>query len=304
MTTRGRPSSSLLPTTPPDSTLTTRPVPRTRAFTPHSFGPGAAPNIRALVRSPEDVRAESNPATYLNPMDAHFSHILQDGTYQLLQEVADHETVFDEHDEILGVDPTWGFYAFVVDYDADTLGKIPDAIQTLITVTRRNIRTGSTSAYADEALRRFKIDVVQDEQALAGASDDRGREEFRAQLRGLRQLGEDGVIHGAVRNYSCLVLDRAVVAMLADLTFPADVREDWRCFRAKTVKLVDAWWERPAMNVSAYRGVDYCPIHSLAYFYTEVSTGANSGAMQDSWPLRKPVALWNGSSTAPDNSGF
>lgn len=83
MTTRGRPPGSLRPTTPPDPTLTTRPVPRTRTYTPQSYGPGAAPNIRNLVCNPEQVRAESDPATYLNPMDAQYSHILQDGIYRL-----------------------------------------------------------------------------------------------------------------------------------------------------------------------------------------------------------------------------
>lgn len=39
---------------------------------------------------------------YLNPMDAQYSHILQDGIYWLLKEVAEYETVFDGNDEILG----------------------------------------------------------------------------------------------------------------------------------------------------------------------------------------------------------
>lgn len=295
MTTRGRPPGSLRPTTPPDPKLTTRPVPRTRTYTPQSYGPGAASNIRNLVCDPEQVRAESDPTTYLNPLDAQYSHILQDGIYRLLKEVADYETIFDGNDEILGVDPTWGFYAFVVDYDPDTLGKIPTAMHNLIEVTRRNIRVQSTSAYTDEAFCRFKIDVVQDEEALSGASDDRIREEFRAYLRGLHQLSDDGVIHGAVRNYACLKLNQPVVCMLAGLTFPDDLREDWRLFRENTIKLVDAWWEQPATNISAYRGVDCCPITSLTYFYREVSMGANSGAMQDLWPLKKPLGGLQGS---------
>lgn len=81
---------------------------------------------------------------------------------------------------------------------------------------------------------------MQDEEALSGASDNRVQEEFRAQPCGLHQLDEDGIIQGAVHNYMCLVLDRAVVYMLADLTFPEDLREDWRRFCEKTIKLVDA----------------------------------------------------------------
>lgn len=156
-----------------------------------------------------------------------------------------------------------------MDYDPDTLGRIPTAIHNLIEVTRRDIRAQSTTAYTEEAMRRFKIDVLQDQDALGGASD-RIREEFRAYLRGLHQLGEDGVIHGAVRNYACLVLDRSVVCVLADLTFPDDSdddhlreEEDWRLFREITIKLVDAWWERPVTNASAYRGVDRSTVRLL-----------------------------------------
>ncbi|RDW70546.1 uncharacterized protein DSM5745_08057 [Aspergillus mulundensis] len=262
MTTRGRPPVSLRPTTPPDPTLATRPVPRTRTFTPHSYGPGAAPNIKDLVRNLNQVRADSDPATYLNPLDAQYSHILPDGIHQLLKEIIADETIFTETDEIISIDPTWGFYAFLVDYDADTLRKIPLAMHNLVEATRRTIRAQSTTAYADEALRRFKLDVVQDEAALADASADRIREEFRAHLRGVRQLGDDGVIRGAARNYACLVLDRAVVLMLADLApaFSEDLRGDWRALRGKTIPLVDAWWERPAANGSAYRGVDCCSV--------------------------------------------
>lgn len=97
-----------------------------------SYGPGAAPNIRDLVHNPEHVCAESDLATYLNPMDAQYSHFLQDRIYWLLKGVAEYETVFDGNDEILGIDLTWGLYAFVVDYEPDTLGKILAAMHNLI----------------------------------------------------------------------------------------------------------------------------------------------------------------------------
>lgn len=213
-------------------------------------------------------------------MDAQLFPTLQDEIYKLLEVIELRETVFND-EEILGVDPTWGLYAFVVDYAPDTLQKIPQAIQNLVDVTRRNIRAQSTSAYTEEALRRFKIDIVQDEEVLSGASDDHVREEFRAQLRGLQQLGEDEFIRTPARNYACLVLDRSVVFTLADLSFPEDLRDYWPRFHEKTIKIVDAWWKRPATNVSAYRGVGYCPINSLARFYMLISTDANSGAMQD-----------------------
>lgn len=67
MPVRKRPAGSLRPTTPPDPTVSTRPVPSTRNFTPRSFGPGAAPNVRALVRYPQNIRAEADPATCCEP---------------------------------------------------------------------------------------------------------------------------------------------------------------------------------------------------------------------------------------------
>jgi hypothetical protein len=89
-------------------------------------------------------------------------------------------------------------------------------------------------------------------------------EEFRAQLRTSQQLGQNDFIRTPARNYTFLVLDKPAIFMLADLSFPEDVREDWPHFHDKTIKIVDAWWKRLATNVSSYRGVGHCPINSLA----------------------------------------
>lgn len=227
----------------------------------------------------------------MNPMDAQLFPTLVDEIYQLLEEVDQRELVFNAADEILGHDPTWGFYALITDYSPDTLEKIPLAMENLIEVTRRNIRAQSTSAYTEEAFRRLKLDVVEDEEALSGASDDRIREEFRAQLRTLQQLGDDDCIQTPARNYACLVLDRPTVLMLAEISFPEHVREDWPLFNEKTIEIVDAWWKRPAaaMNFSSYRGVGHCPINSLARFYMLVSGSANSGAMENLCPLTRSL---------------
>lgn len=222
-------------------------------------------------------------------MDAQLFSTSIDEIYQLLEEVDRWEIVHNAADEILGRDPTWGFYAFVTDYSPDALEKIPQAIENLIEVTRRNIRAQSTSAYTDEAFSRLKLDVVEDEEALSGASDDRIREEFRAQLRTLQQLSEDDSIQAPTRNYACLVLDGPTLFMLADVSFPGDVREDWPLFHDKAIKIVDVWWKRPttATDISSYRGVGHCPINSLARFYLLVS--GDSGAMQDLCPLSKAL---------------
>ncbi|KAF4153146.1 hypothetical protein CNMCM6936_000976 [Aspergillus lentulus] len=272
MSTRARPPASQRPTTPPDPTLHTRPVPRTRHFTPRDFGPGAVPNINELVRPLEEVRQDADPATYVNPMDAQLFATLQDEIWDLLKEIELHEFDYNEAEELRGRDPTWGFYAFVTDYSADVLGKIPRAMDHLI-----------------EACHRFKLSVVEDDETLSGASDDRVREEFRAQLRTLQQLNENDWIRAPARNYACLVLDKPTVSMLADLSFPEDIRQDWELFHPKTIKVVDAWWKRPATNVSSYRGVGHCPITSLARFYMLVTSAANSGAMEDLCPLESSL---------------
>lgn len=135
---------------------------------------------------------------------------------------------------------------------------------------------------------------MQDDEVLSRALDDCVREDFRAQLRGLQQLDDNDLIHIPARNDACLVLDRSVVFMLADLSFPEvsfpeDLRDDWSRLRKKMIKVVGAWWKRPATNVFAHRGVGYCPINSLAWFYMLISTDANSGAMQDLCLLDKSL---------------
>ncbi|GAQ03709.1 hypothetical protein ALT_1030 [Aspergillus lentulus] len=288
MSTRARLPASQRPATPPDPTLRTRPVPRTRNFTPRCYGPGAVPNINELVRPLEEVRQDADPATYVHPMDAQLFAMLQDEIWYLLKDIELHEFDYNEAEQLRGRDPTWGFYAFVTQYSADVLEKIPQAMDHLIKVTRRNIRAQSTSAYTDEACQRFKLSVVEDEETLSGASDDRVREEFRAQLRTLQQLNENDWIRAPARNYACLVLDKPTVSMLANLSFPEEIRQDWELFHPKTIKVVDAWWKR-ATNVSSYRGVGHCPITSLARFYMLVTSTASSGAMEDLCPLESSL---------------
>lgn len=103
----------------------------------------------------------------------------------------------------------------------------------------------------------------------------------------LQVLDENGWIRLPARNFACPVLDRSTVFMLADVSFPEDMRQDWTLFSSKTIKVVDAWWKRPATNISSYRGVGHCPITSLSRFYKLVISGADSRAMEDLCPLEK-----------------
>lgn len=82
---------------------------------------------------------------------------------------------------------------FVTDYSPANIESIPRAIENLVKSIERTMRR-SLPAYIGEASRRFKLDVVEDEEALLGASDDRVREEFRAHLRTTRLLDSKGNI--------------------------------------------------------------------------------------------------------------
>ncbi|RDW61834.1 uncharacterized protein DSM5745_10506 [Aspergillus mulundensis] len=237
--------------------------------------------MRFLTRTPEQVRAESDPATYLSPIDADNSHTLQDPTYQLIQEVHSVSEIVPDKLEPHEHKP-----------DPTTV-QTPRAVANLTEATRRGIRASSTAQYTDEATRRFKIDLVQHKQALDGSSIDRVREEFRAYLRGLRLLDDrpDGriTIRGAsARNHVCLVMDRVVIRMLADLDF-GDVRDGYARLRGYTIRVVDAWWQRSLMDISHYEGVDFIPVYSLAYYYEELLGCASSGAMEDLWPFMKRI---------------
>lgn len=70
--------------------------------------------------------------------------------------------------------------------------------------------------------------------------------------------------------------------MLSSLTFPEDVEKDYDVFRQNTVRVVDICFDRGAANdESGYKGGGDCPIISLGRFYMMITSGGNSGAMED-----------------------
>lgn len=153
----------------------------------------------------------------------------------------------------------------------------------------RCVKYRTRVAYADEAIKRFKLDVIEDKDALAGASIDRVREEFWALIRGLELNGlldddyddeeedeeedEDGnsFLVPPARNMACFAQNEADISMLAHLEFPDDPMEDWRVFYGKSLKLIDARWRRPSVSDTDYRGVWHCSILSLPYVYDSIT---------------------------------
>ena len=84
------------------------------------------------------------------------------------------------------------------------------------------------NVYAAEAYGRFLLDLVQDREALDGASADRIRENFRALVRGLELNEDEEVYEGSVKNQVCLVLTAEKVEMLANLHFEEYFMENYK----------------------------------------------------------------------------
>jgi hypothetical protein len=282
MTTRGRPPGLVRPTTPPDPTLNARPVPSYRNFVPLSFGQGAASELTVRSLQELDTLLGADPQN----TDDQFHLKEFDTVHNLLEQVERHEQLHNE-DEVLGRDPTWGFYVFVTDYSPTNIENIPRAMENLVKAVERSARD-SPRVYMDEASRRFKLDVVEDKEALSGASDDRVREEFRAHLRTTRLLDSVGCIWPPARNMACFVLDRTTTSMLANLSFiDGNQMDEYKAFEGKSIKVVDSLWERPHMNTSPdrgvpYRGVDHCPLYFILSLYLRLTKNTH---MRDLYPM-------------------
>ncbi|KAJ4328748.1 hypothetical protein N0V84_000751 [Fusarium piperis] len=175
-------------------------------------------------------------------------------------------------------DPTWGFYFLVNGAEL--------AAQKLVEIVRRVFAANAHPALAAEACKRFKMDLVQDREALDGASDDRVREEFNAFLRGHglwpASCSDSGPFMPA-RLFVCFVLDEATILELESLSFPEKVGEDYKALENVRIKIIDRPWQRPKSGWSSYLGVDYCPVYGLMGVYHMTGDG-DSDSMKDMYP--------------------
>ncbi|KAF4962660.1 hypothetical protein FSARC_9221 [Fusarium sarcochroum] len=264
MTGRGRAGNPLPPLLPPrDPTLETRPVPRERLFTVQSFGPGASPDIRSEVQSIKELRASVESET---GVENHGS------LAELLGRVEVAE-ISETHFE----DPTWGFYVFVTSYTTDAIENLAPAMSTVVETMRRTIFSWGHPALAAETYKRFKLDVIQDKEALEDASDDRIREEFSSFIRGLGLWDEE-----EYEGFPSGPFDLG-------LSLPDDDDDDednYKAFKSVGIKILDRVWRRPASGRMHYPGVDICPIKDLPLLYRDTSMG-DSGAIEDLYPLYK-----------------
>lgn len=143
-----------------------------------------------------------------------------------------------------------------------------------VEVTRRSRGADANppNPYADEVFRRFKLDLVEDQNALESASIACARACFRLHVRSLELTDDDNAHYpwvGSVHKQVCSVLNAEKVQMLANLTFRededwmAEFRVWWKCW----MQAVKIPWERPEATRSNYRGVRDVDIASLGRLY-------------------------------------
>jgi hypothetical protein len=300
---------------PRDPSLETRPVPHKRFFDICSFGPGADPSIQRTARSVSDVDLNIRPSDYSD--DPEFDIQVFERERQFNMWIRDDEDWLgyrkrtDDVRKLLSAlqayqnktsgplgsaitDPTWGYYIFVTSYTDATRQKLEAAVEALVQLALRSLRRMSPSLYSEEAAKRFKFDVIQNREALENASEDRVREEFRAQLRGLGMFEDDLMFRGigSSRFSACILFDENIIEKLSKISFSLDVEEDELQFDDVCVRMIDPKWDYPAHPYPntieddiPYRGADSCPVTGLAELYRRME-----GDLMEEYPMMDAMA--------------
>jgi hypothetical protein len=238
-----------------DPTLESRPAPHEHRFPIRSFAPGAAADVQQTVTSSEELERVVEEASVPETGESIDNS-------DLLRYVTKYEMSCS--------DPTWGFYLFLTDYSETTKDKMPRAIDNLTKAMQQVLGASVERAHplCVETYKRLKFDLVEDQEALEGASMDRVRACFRALLRSMHLSDdEEYPFPLPVRNRACLVLDRATVDMLADLPFSEGRTQESGSWGKRKIRAVDIDWERSEMSRSAYRGVREFAIEDLSGMY-------------------------------------
>ncbi|KAI7258930.1 hypothetical protein KC343_g4433 [Hortaea werneckii] len=256
----------LRPVTPlaPDSLS----VPPQKVFTDlRSIGRGAAADINSGIRTLAELQRYPGATQY------------RGGEWYeiLLQEIEQDATTCFHDDEHPSDDHTWGFPVFITSYNEAAHEKLPQALENWIRAQELWLELHVLHPpFRDEAIERFKLDIVSDD-SLEGASDDRIRAEFRAWMAGLgfTSKGDQsppllGVsMSPNPKENICLVLNEASIAMLAGLTFTGDAQSDATRFEGIKVRVVDCTWQRPAELKAneTWRGIGDVSIVGLAVMF-------------------------------------
>ena len=252
----GRRAPQARPTTPTDPTLKSRPPPRQRRFPLRSYGPGAAADILQQTTATQALHHLASSSAASQTLEA------KDNSDLLARVEKWEKCSLWEDGRSVKPDPTWGFYVIVTDYSRTAKDNIDRAMENLLRVQQLGASADLPDVYADEAYRRLKFDVVEDQDALGGASHDRVRECFRAHIRSLELWDDIDQFPPPPRNYVCLIMDVSKIEMLANLNF-----HDARSLSTCKLQAVDIFWERPETTTSSYRGVRELAIDTLLRTY-------------------------------------
>ena len=290
MTGRGR-GGRTTPDIPGDPSLISRPVPLRRDFAIQAFGSGSAADLQTERYTSDKAVAERRASIAIG-----HDHGDED-MINLLAEIDKWSTV--DWDEDISAprpyDGTWGYYVFLTSYDDATLEKLEQAMGNWVRVVERHLEAYEGPENRREELRkRFKLELIKDEEELAGASDHRLRENFRALMGGLDLLLPGRSSRPQCRYSVCLVIDAAAVNMLAGLQFHTDPRKRDRTLEDLTIKAIDANWTSEHGRSSywefggtrdMYLGVGQLSINCLQEMYLVITRDACSAAMYDLHPL-------------------
>ncbi|ESU12401.1 hypothetical protein FGSG_12905 [Fusarium graminearum PH-1] len=127
----------------------------------------------------------------------------------------------------------------------------------------------------EEVSKRFKLDAIQNREALEDASEDRVREEFRAQLRGLGMREGDIMsrVTGSNHSSACILLDGCAISQLSCISLPLNEEEN-EIDNGVYVTMIDPKWDYPIQpypntvkGCATYLGEDECPAEYLAKLY-------------------------------------
>lgn len=244
----GRRNAPPRPTTPEDPTLQSRPPPRKCQFPLRSFGPAAAADIRTT--SIEALDHQAGPSTGSRTYE------IQDSR-DLLETITQWEDCSWREDGLVEPDPTWGYYVILTDYSQAARNNVDRAMENLLSVQRRSLgaEADPPNVYADEVYRRMRFDLVEDREALEGASYDRVRACFSALVRGLELCDDEDDTPAAKRYAVCLVLDGDKIEMLANLPLHEHAVQEDPMPEPCKLPVLSIHWKRPKTTSDSYRGV-------------------------------------------------
>jgi len=214
-------------------------------------------------------------------------------------------------DGTLPEDLTWGPTIIVTAYSKTAKKDLDKAVTNSVEAIHRYfLRCRRTAPFSKESFKRLRLDVIESQEILKDASDDRVREEFNSHVRGLglfpqtpkrrRRFSSDCLNRpvGPQRYGFCIVLDEQIIKKLAKLVFPEDLNMDKEFLNDISVKMIDRSWTYPEEDddeynlgpgTRVYKGRDLCPVLDLPLICAKWYEHAG---LDEMWPLDENREKW------------